>query len=341
MASFLRPRRGKKATAQAQLTASNPLKRGEVFFEVPDTGVGTGTGKIKMGDGVKAYADLPYFLQQPTVDYTNAVVSWTDTSAADSDPYTTNATYAGNIVPSASLKTIFTNLKKLLLNYNSQLTSLNNDLEIFLNLTLEETTPLAVCKHIRENVDVSKLLIKGCHFNAIVNNADFFSGHIYSDGDIMYWGTIQQRTDSIDNCQLYKYFSSGGADTVIPFNNIKICTQATATAEQITKGYTAWVNGELITGTRPAPVITLSGIVNTSKGWDTTSWSGTVTFSSPFDSVPNVTLALASALDGTRDVRAWVSVSLVSKSKDIFVWQVYANYDRPISVSFNWVASIQ
>ena len=128
MASYLRPRRGKKATATSQLTASAPLKRGEIFFEVPDTGVGTGTGKIKMGDGTTAYASLPYFMEQPTVDYTNAVVAWTNTTAADSDPYSTNATYANNIAPSASLKTIFTNLKKLLMNYNSQLTTLNNDL---------------------------------------------------------------------------------------------------------------------------------------------------------------------------------------------------------------------
>ena len=128
MASYLRPRRGKKATAVSQLTASAPLKRGEIFFEVPDTGVGTGTGKIKMGDGTTAYDALPYFMVQPTVDYTNAVVAWTNTTAASSAPYTDNATYAGNIIPSASLKTIFTNLKKLLLNYNSQLTTLNNDL---------------------------------------------------------------------------------------------------------------------------------------------------------------------------------------------------------------------
>lgn len=128
MASYLRPRRGKKATATSQLTASAPLKRGEIFFEVPDTGVGTGTGKIKMGDGTTAYSSLPYFMEQPTVDYTNAVVAWTNTTAADSDPYSTNATYANKIAPSASLKTIFTNLKKLLMNYNSQLTTLNNDL---------------------------------------------------------------------------------------------------------------------------------------------------------------------------------------------------------------------
>jgi hypothetical protein len=58
MASYLRPRRGKKATAT---TNNIVLKRGEVFFEVPDTGVGTGMGKIKMGDGTTAYGSLPYF----------------------------------------------------------------------------------------------------------------------------------------------------------------------------------------------------------------------------------------------------------------------------------------
>lgn len=126
MASYLRPRRGKKATAIAQLTASAPLKRGEVFFEVPNGGTGTGAGKIKMGDGSTAYESLPYFLEP--FDPNSATVGFTDASAAESDPYATNATHANAIVPTANLKTIFTNLKQLLLNYNSQLTTLNNDL---------------------------------------------------------------------------------------------------------------------------------------------------------------------------------------------------------------------
>lgn len=126
MASYLRPRRGKKATAIAQLTASAPLKRGEVFFEVPDGGTGTGAGRIKMGDGSTAYESLPYFLEP--FDPDSATVGFTNSTAAESDPYTTNATHANAIVPSANLKTIFTNLKQLLLNYNSQFTKLNNDL---------------------------------------------------------------------------------------------------------------------------------------------------------------------------------------------------------------------
>ena len=84
MANYLRPRRGKKSTAISQLTSSNPLKRGEIFFEVPDTGVGTGGGKIKMGDGTTAYSDLPYFTQD------------TDTSAIETLLGTTSIASIGD-----------------------------------------------------------------------------------------------------------------------------------------------------------------------------------------------------------------------------------------------------
>lgn len=120
MASYLRPRRGKKSTAESQALV---LKRGEVFFECPDTGVGTGAGKIKVGDGSTAYSSLPYFLQQTNVE--NSTIGFTDTSSATDS--SNNPTYLTNIKPANSLKTIFTNLKQLLYNYNSQLTSLNND----------------------------------------------------------------------------------------------------------------------------------------------------------------------------------------------------------------------
>lgn len=125
MSSYLRPRRGKNATAVSQLGSNAPLKRGEVFFEVPDSGVGTGAGKIKMGDGSTAYANLPYFLEQFDLD--NAKVAFTDSNTPDANPYTTNTTLATAIAPTASMKTIFTNLKQLLVNHNSQLTQLNNE----------------------------------------------------------------------------------------------------------------------------------------------------------------------------------------------------------------------
>ncbi|MBR6289354.1 MAG: hypothetical protein IKR19_08465 [Acholeplasmatales bacterium] len=125
MASYLRPRRGKRATAESQAIV---LKRGEVFFECPDSGVGTGAGKIKVGDGSTKYASLPYFMQNFDLNADDATIAFTDTSTATA--YTNNATYLSNIKPANSLKTIFTNLKQLLFNYNAQLTELNNELAL-------------------------------------------------------------------------------------------------------------------------------------------------------------------------------------------------------------------
>ena len=124
MASYLRPRRGKEATAKSQNIV---LKRGEVFFETPSGGVGTGIGKIKMGDGSTSYASLPYFLKQLDLNDNNTKCAFTNATAATDK--SNNTTYLNNIAPSSNLKTLFQNIKQLLLNYNSQLTSLNNDLD--------------------------------------------------------------------------------------------------------------------------------------------------------------------------------------------------------------------
>ena len=124
MASYLRPRRGKEATAKSQNIV---LKRGEVFFETPSGGVGTGIGKIKMGDGSTSYASLPYFLRQLDLNDNNTKCAFTNVTAATDK--SNNNTYLNNIAPTNSLKTLFQNIKQLLLNYNSQLTSLNNDFD--------------------------------------------------------------------------------------------------------------------------------------------------------------------------------------------------------------------
>ena len=122
MSSYLRPRRGKKATAVSQNII---LKRGEVFFEVPDGGVGTGTGKIKMGDGTTAYDSLPYFLQQTTVDVANSTIAFTESTTTD------NTTLLGEIVTGAKLNTLIGSIKKLLSNLDYSVTSLNNDFDSF------------------------------------------------------------------------------------------------------------------------------------------------------------------------------------------------------------------
>jgi hypothetical protein len=59
----IKPFRGTRKRAEEELVGDNKLQKGEVFFEVPDTGAGTGKGKIKMGDGKHNYSDLPYFIE--------------------------------------------------------------------------------------------------------------------------------------------------------------------------------------------------------------------------------------------------------------------------------------
>ena len=59
MSLVLKPKRGKAST----LTRINPiLENGEICLEFPDTGVGTGLGRIKIGDGEKDWNHLPYFV---------------------------------------------------------------------------------------------------------------------------------------------------------------------------------------------------------------------------------------------------------------------------------------
>ena len=53
----IRPRSGTKAQWE---TANTILAEREIGYELPDGGVGTGVVKMKMGDGVTAWNDLPY-----------------------------------------------------------------------------------------------------------------------------------------------------------------------------------------------------------------------------------------------------------------------------------------
>ena len=161
MASYLRPRRGKEATAKSQNIV---LKRGEVFFETPSGGVGTGIGKIKMGDGSTSYASLPYFLKQLDLNDNNTKCAFTNATAATDK--SNNTTYLNNIAPSNNLKTLFQNIKQLLLNYNSQLTSLNNDLDE-VNQSLEMRDINAVYVPVDMN-NLIKITLRTVHDHCII-----------------------------------------------------------------------------------------------------------------------------------------------------------------------------
>ena len=111
MASYLRPRRGSYNNAKAQLTASNPLKSGEVFFECEN--IGKSQGKIKLGDATTTYSSLPYFLSMQ-----DSSIGFTDSTSSVS---TAESTILGNIKPNGTHSSVITNIKQLLWNHSKKI----------------------------------------------------------------------------------------------------------------------------------------------------------------------------------------------------------------------------
>ena len=58
----LLPRRGRRITMEAEIKKDTILAEGELFVECCDDGIGKGYGRLKMGDGVTTYENLPYLL---------------------------------------------------------------------------------------------------------------------------------------------------------------------------------------------------------------------------------------------------------------------------------------
>ena len=71
MSKILKLRRGTVSTMSGA-KKNTVLAAGEIFAECPSTGIGTGAGKLKMGDGVTTYENLPYFLEAANLN-TSAV----------------------------------------------------------------------------------------------------------------------------------------------------------------------------------------------------------------------------------------------------------------------------
>ena len=130
-----------------------------------------------------------------------------------------------------------------------------------------------------------------------------------------------------------------GADTWIPFKNLAKDTPATATADMLTEGFTAWVNGELITGTRPQAPNTLSGSGSTWKDWDQMTMTGSVTFSTPFDTIPTVSAYVSYAHDGGYGVTGRFSMRVSNVTRSGFNWKITtSSWEKPAAITFAWTA---
>jgi len=114
---IFKPRRGKKST-MAGTKANTVLAAGELFLETPDTGVGKGASKIKIGDGSTKYSSLPYALG----DTTNDVITYSSNSS------TSVATALNNVASGKKLGVMIAGLKQAVSLLNTSVTSLNDDI---------------------------------------------------------------------------------------------------------------------------------------------------------------------------------------------------------------------
>lgn len=117
VSKIFKPRRGKKSTMTGT-KASTILAAGELFVEVPDTGVGTGAGKLKMGDGATPYSSLPYLMG----DTSNDKIEFSNNTATTVD----NA--LNNVTSGSKLGVIIAALKQAISLNGKSITELNNAL---------------------------------------------------------------------------------------------------------------------------------------------------------------------------------------------------------------------
>ena len=138
MASYFRPLRGTRASALEQLDGNAPLKNGEVFFEYPDGGPGSGPGKIKMGDANGTpYSDLPYFIDPENIDRSNITGSKIKASSIDeskilfvnpaSGDTQDDSVHLAKISPTETTNTVFNRLKTLLINFSNRFKKLQKE----------------------------------------------------------------------------------------------------------------------------------------------------------------------------------------------------------------------
>ena len=121
------------------------------------------------------------------------------------------------------------NNKEAIEDVSQSLTNINKSKKTYLRLVLPNVAADAktVCDYINKNYLLGQLSpATTVDFDVVASNADWFSGTLSTDSTALIagrtvWGIVQQRTSSVENSTLYKYFASGtgGAGSVSPFKS--------------------------------------------------------------------------------------------------------------------------
>lgn len=170
----------------------------------------TSSQTVHMGDGTD---------DTDTVEYRfGAMKGVTSSLATDNDEFALSAS-AGK------------NLQDQCTQLNQSLTNVNNLKRTYLRLVLPNVAADAktVCDYINKNYLLGQLSpATTVDFDVVASNADWFTGTLSTDSTALVagrtvWGIVQQRTSSVENSTLYKYFASGtgGAGSVSPFKRFE------------------------------------------------------------------------------------------------------------------------
>lgn len=169
MAGYFKPKRGRRLTAE---NSNLLLQDGEMFCEVPDTGVGTGPGKIKMGDGITPYSELPYFINQVSI-----VLTQEEYDALPDSKYTDDVTYyitddyldtgvAANVTfEKTGTNLVADNVQDAIVEVNKKVTDLKSFANTKVNITLHN--------YLKDKSTFSSCYINGkiCCFSIRLSNA--------------------------------------------------------------------------------------------------------------------------------------------------------------------------
>ena len=128
--TIFKPRRGKKTTFTTGDKSSTILGNGEIFFEYPDNGPGTGRGRIMMGDGSSTYATMgtKYFIPFTEDEIINHPGT-ADKSIVGTSIISTSTinTYLNNAKSGNTLKSIIHNLREAIYSNACNIVYLNNN----------------------------------------------------------------------------------------------------------------------------------------------------------------------------------------------------------------------
>lgn len=106
-------------------------------------------------------------------------------------------------------------------------------------------------------------------------------------------------------------------------------TAATAAAALITEGYTAWVNGVKVTGTRPAPTTQQTGNFTRDVSKNATV-TGTIVFPTSFDTTPKVALSV--------DSDHYWSASVTGITRSSFTYSITSYNATAETAKLQWTA---